>query len=103
MTDSNVVTGSETLVELSVSAPYLDMVGVNQVWFKWAFYNDDVSCDSNRFENYCFSKAPIDGNKAGFTYTTYTRWDDLYDKGEVMTFYWVIFGFSLFGSFGVGP
>ena len=69
---SNVVVGTETLVELQVSGPYLDPVGDNIVWFKWSFYNDDIACDTARFENYCFSTAPIDGAKGGYFYTTYT-------------------------------
>lgn len=53
--------GTDTFVELKLSAPYLDPVGDNQFWFKWMFYNDDPACDTGRFENYCFARAPIDG------------------------------------------
>lgn len=100
MTESDVVVGTDTRVILKISAPYLDPVGRNTIWFKWMFYNDDVSCDTTRFENYCFATAPIDGKKAGYIYTTYTVWSDFYDKNEVMTFYWIIFAFSLFWIFG---
>lgn len=102
MTDSRVVVGTDTLVEVTFSAPLLDPVGVNQIWFKWIFYNDDPFCDSSRFENYCFATAPIDGQKDGYTYTTYVAWTDYYKKGEVMTFYWIIFGMSFFWIFGLG-
>ena len=88
--------GTETTVQLKVSAPYLDNVGDNLLWFKWSFYNDDLACDTTRFENYCFSTAPIDGQKSGYFYSTYINWADYYDKSEMMTFYWVNFGLSLF-------
>ena len=102
MTDSRVVVGTDTLVEMTFSAPLLDPVGVNQIWFKWIFYNDDPFCDSSRFENYCFATAPIDGQKEGYQYTTYVSWSDFYKKGEVMTFFWIIFGLSWFWILGLG-
>lgn len=61
VTESNVVVGTDTLVTFEFSAPYMDPVGENQFWFKWMFYNDDLACDTTRFENYCFARAPIDG------------------------------------------
>ena len=100
VTESDVVVGTESRIILKISAPYLDPVGRNTIWFKWMFYNDDVACDTTRFENYCFSTSPIDGKKLGYEYTTYTVWSDFYDKDDVMTFYWIIFAFSLFGAFG---
>lgn len=100
MTDSRVVVGTDTQVDITFSAPFLDPVGVNQIWFKWIFYNDDVFCDTNRYENYCFATAPIDGQKDGYTYTTFIAWNDYYVKNEVMTFYWIIFAAGLFGVLG---
>ena len=86
---SNVVVGTDTTVDLKISAPYLDPVGQNLIWYKWTFYNDDPLCDTVRFENYCFATAPIDGQKIGYLYTTYIGWHDFYLYDEVMTFYWV--------------
>jgi hypothetical protein len=81
---------------LKISAPYLDPVGTNQLWYKWTFFNDDLTCDDTRFENYCFNTAPIDGQKEPFIYSTYVKWADYYVKEEVMTFYWIVFAFSIF-------
>lgn len=97
------VVGTETLIEIHASAPMLDAVGMNTVWYKWSFYNDDIACDTNRFENYCFLTAPIDGKKSGYMYTTYVHWTDFYDKDETMTFYWFIFALSFFGWLGIIP
>lgn len=100
MTNSRVVVGTETLVELEFSAPLLDPVGQNQIWFKWLFYNDDVFCDISRFDNYCFATAPIDGKKDGYTYTTYIAWKDYYNKDVVMIYLWILFALSLFWLLG---
>lgn len=97
------VVGTETLVELTFSAPLLDPVGKNQIWFKWLFYNDDVFCDISRFDNYCFATAPIDGKKDGYLYTTYIAWKDYYDKNVVMIYLWIIFALSLFWFLGIFP
>lgn len=98
--ESEVVAETEFIdVKFRFHTLKLDPVGESKVWFRWVFFNDDVSCWN--WEGTCLTdKPPTDGQIEPYHYSTYFYWSDFFDREQVEVLMWTLVITSFLGILG---